>query len=887
MELIYTIDKARSEQDGSLVIKIQEAKRSAFSLSPIEEGVVLTQERLLALAGPKETNLLPFLFNEESLYLKKTSGRSIDRRHTRLDFIHISYRSIPEALKLFATTGKLYYQNRSLVVDLYGKADFYYVGEASGARGYVKTGSQEFEVATCDFVGRGPPHFFVKGVSLKRITTAVPWKDLKAAFEGRARPLKELMEEAQEDAEAPRVIVKDLPASIDPLPILVLKDRLGAFADLEMDYGEQGKFSFHDDAVLDRQLSEEQAWEKDLLETEYIRKAVGTSRYYCPVDKVAKSLAFLLEIGWQVRDWRGNRVLLQTGTDISAADDRNHIAVRGKISYTDFQADLTDIVGAFNRRERFATIAPGHAALLPDSFEGLDCLAAEGEVVGDSVRVRKNQFGAIASLFESQPNIRVDDATASLKGHLEGFQGIQSVVPGGSFTGALRPYQQQGLDWLCFLRDFHFHGILADDMGLGKTVQVLAFLSRRPLQAPVLIIVPTSLLFNWKREIEHFLPSCAYVEHHGGQRSISAAELDKPQVILITYTTLRLDFELLSQLSYDCLILDEAQAIKNAHTQTFQAVSRLNASFRLSLTGTPIENNLMELWSHFHFLMPDLFGDEKAFEAEVRAGASDPRFLQRIKRKIRPFLLRRKKSEVAKDLPEKIEQTVWVDMGTEQRSVYETFLAGTRKNLIKKVAVDGIAKHRMEVLEAIMRLRQICCHPFLVGEEVSESAKLEVLVQDLETIVSEGRKVLVYSQFTSMLALIGKRIKERGWKFAYLDGSTENREKVVREFQENDEVPLFLISLKAGGVGLNLTAADYVFLYDPWWNQAVENQAIDRAHRIGRKDVVVAKRYIVAESIEEKIVKLKQSKSDLAQSLIDEGAAFSTLNAEDLSFLLE
>jgi SNF2 family DNA or RNA helicase len=290
--------------------------------------------------------------------------------------------------------------------------------------------------------------------------------------------------------------------------------------------------------------------------------------------------------------------------------------------------------------------------------------------------------------------------------------------------------------------------------------------------------------------------------------------------------------------------------------------------------------------------MPDLLGDEENFNAEIRAGLSDSRYLKRVKKKIRPFLLRRTKEQVAIDLPEKIEQTVWVEMDDQQRSIYEEFLSGVRQSVVRKAALEGASKHRMEILEAIMRLRQICCHPLLVGScmEVDgscASAKLEALLLDLEEAISQKRKVLVYSQFTSMLQLIGKRIKEKQWKYVYLDGSTRDREGVVSQFQEDSSISLFLISLKAGGIGLNLTAADYVFLYDPWWNEAVENQAIDRAHRIGRKDTVIAKRYIMAESIEEKILKLKAAKGALAEDLLNDEESCRSLSSEDLLFLLQ
>lgn len=901
-ELIYTIDKVRSEQDEALVIKIQVAKRNGLILVPQENSQPLTQDRLNLLASSKDTTLLPFLINEESLYHKKNTGRTIDRKFTPLNFIHISPKETLQALKILATTGKAYYKEKTLVIDLHSKAEFYYSIDESSEKqkvtAFIKTDSQEFDVTTCDFVAKGPPRFFIKGINLKLIATDLSWKDLKGAFDGKHRAIHELIEEAEEDPEAPRVksaTPLSVPKSTEPLPILVLKDRLGAFAELKMDYGQGHIVSYHDtvkeEKTVKRLPALEASWEKDLLETDFIKKIVGTSHYYCPLDKVAKSIAFLLEIGWQVRDWRGNIVLLQNKIDLQAETQDQHIVIKGKVHYGEFQANLNDIVGAFNRRERFAELTPGHVALLPNSWEQsrMDLAVEDGEIVSDGLRLKKNQVGSLASLFETQPKIVLDKDLKQLSERIQSFEGLQTKEPGDSFKGTLRAYQQEGLNWLSFLYDFGFHGILADDMGLGKTVQVIAFLSTLKLNTPTLIVVPTSLIFNWKKELEHFLPDADVTVHHGAKRKTTLEDLSHTQIIITTYTTLRLDFPLFSKITYSCLFLDEAQAIKNAHTQTAQTVAKLNSDFRLSITGTPIENHIMELWSHFNFLMPDLFGDEKSFESEVQAGMSDPRFHRRIRRKIRPFLLRRRKEEVAKDLPEKIEQIVWVEMGEEQRSVYESFLTGVRKNLLAKVSADGISKHRIEVLEAIMRLRQICCHPLLVSSEeaeTTESAKLDALVQDLETAIEEGRKVLVYSQFTSMLSLIGKQIKEKGWKSVYLDGSTQNREKVVTEFQEDPTINLFLISLKAGGIGLNLTAADYVFLYDPWWNNAVENQAIDRAHRIGRKETVIAKRYVTVESIEEKMMKLKAAKSALATDLLDDNAVLTTLSSEDLLFLI-
>ncbi len=906
-ELIYTLDQARSEQDSALTIKIQLAERDGFILKPLKAPATLTRERLQQLMTPKDATLIPFLIKEEQAFVKKHIGRILGDKDS-FEFIHIPYNMTSQALKLFATTGKLYFNDKPLVIDLFGKTEYYYTVDTSSgkplAKGHLKTASQDFALVECDYIGRGPPHWFIKGMSLKFITSEVPWKDLKSTFEANSPNLQQLINDAKEDSDAPRVVVDSAIAisQPEPLPILVLKDRLGAFADLWMNYGEGSTLvAYHSPSnsvekdgkpFCKRQPTTELSWEKDLLETDYIKKTVDSSHYYCPLDKVAKSIAFLLEIGWQVRDARNHLVVQHHHTELCAKADTNTIAIKGKLHYGDFQADLNTIVGAFNRRERFAEIAPGHVALLPNSLEqvGLEGLAEEGEIIGENIYLKRNQLGALANLFETHPQLGLDQAMVDLKDKLNGFQGIATVSPGIDFCGTLRPYQQIGLNWLSFLHEYHFHGLLADDMGLGKTVQVLAFLSRLKLHTPVLIIVPTSLIFNWKKEIERFLPNSKVFVYHGPKRQSTIETLAQPHIIITTYTTARLDIDTLKQLTYACLILDEAQAIKNAATQTFQTVARLHSDFRLSITGTPVENNISELWAHFRFLIPDLFEDEASFNAEVQAGMSDPRFLRRIKKKIKPFLLRRRKEEVAKDLPEKIEQTVWIEMQPEQRTVYEEFLSGVRRNLIAKVGADGVSKHRMEILEAIMRLRQICCHPQLVTSHERaapvESAKLEALMQDLETAISEKRKVLVYSQFTSMLALIRQQLQKQNWNYVYLDGSTQNREKVVTQFQEDPAIPIFLISLKAGGIGLNLTAADYVFLYDPWWNAAAENQAIDRAHRIGRKETVIAKRYIMAESIEEKMMKLKEAKSSFASDILDDGQIASALSLDDLMFLL-
>jgi superfamily II DNA or RNA helicase len=855
--ILYCIDKELSQKEGTLVLRFGEGEIDGFHLKSF-----------------KEKQLLQIPYAQ-------------------------SFKKIQE----ISSTSKLFFEKRLLVVDLYGKVEFHFLIEPGEndqllVSGQLQLKDKKISLQECDFVCPGPPHWFIKGITLKIIAQEIPWNYLKSiSIRPCTLPVSEVQKLLYDDGDPVGPIIfagnskEKLQQGSEPTPILMLKERTGAFADLWMDYGHNKRFAFHDmtPTLVKRQKLSENAWEKDLLETDFIRKITGTSHYYCPVDKVAKSLGFLLELGWQILDWKGHKVVQQKNTQLSMKSEDQSIVIQGKVHYENFEADIANVMGAFNRRERFVQLGSGVVGLLPQKWEqtGLNGIE-EGEVCGDQIKIRRNQIGTLTALWDSGTPIEIDKNLSEMRERLKSVQGIETALPGNGFKGVLRPYQQEGVNWLAFLYEFGFHGILADDMGLGKTVQVLAFLSQLKSLGKVLIVLPTSLIFNWKREIEKFFPECVVYAHQGPERRPS--DWPKEGIILTSYTTLRIDLHEFQKVLFECIIIDEAQAIKNSHTQISQAICSLFSRFRLSITGTPIENNLNELWSHFRFLMPDLLGSEKEFESAVQASSVDPRHLQRIKKKVRPFLLRRTKSIVK--LPERIDQTVWVEMEESQRRIYEDFLGGVRGNLFKKVQVDGFSKHRMEVLEAILRLRQICCHPLLVSAQLDEestlkSAKMEALLEDLETVLAEGSKAIVYSQFTSMLRLIGKALKERGWNYVTLDGTTVDREKVVTQFQQDEATPLFLISLKAGGVGLNLTSADYVFLYDPWWNDAVEEQAINRAHRIGRDETVIAKRFVTVETIEEKIMKLKSMKKVLVDTILDDEMGVGQLTGEDFLFLLD
>ena len=477
-------------------------------------------------------------------------------------------------------------------------------------------------------------------------------------------------------------------------------------------------------------------------------------------------------------------------------------------------------------------------------------------------------------------------------------QGITTIEPPAGLCLELRPYQKEGLAWLQFLREQNLSGILADDMGLGKTAQTLAHLLLEKeagrLDKPALIILPTSLIFNWKNEAARFAPSLKVLSLHGPERKSRFEEIPGHDVVLTTYPLLWRDADELMVHSYHLLILDEAQTVKNAQSRSAEAVRKVDARHRLCLTGTPLENHLGELWSQFDFLLPGFLGTSKQFTKHWRTPIEKLGDSQRGKllaRRIRPFILRRKKEDVAQELPPKTIIVRSVELEGSQRDLYETVRAAMDAKVRDEIASRGFARSQIVILDALLKLRQVCCDPRLVkaasASKVKERAKLDLLMGMLPELVEEGRKILLFSQFTSMLALIEQELDKLGLPYVTLTGDTTDRETPVRRFQEG-EIPIFLISLKAGGVGLNLTAADTVIHYDPWWNPAVENQATDRAHRLGQDKPVFVYKLIVGGSIEEKILALQERKAELAAGILSEDRGIDVkFGNDDLAALFE
>ena len=529
-------------------------------------------------------------------------------------------------------------------------------------------------------------------------------------------------------------------------------------------------------------------------------------------------------------------------------------------------------------------------------------LAVMGDLIEAAGRSAEKNLvlpvGAAATVLDLEDVLTTSwQNAADIEAYVERFRGEPEIIPvevPDSFKGALRPYQQEGVDWLQHLASHGLGAFLADDMGLGKTAQTIAHIcvehAEGRLTAPALIVVPTSLVANWTAELRKFAPHLKTTVLHGMERHEKRDNLEEVNVVITTYTVLTRDIEFMRVLPWHLAVLDEAQAIKSPEARATRAVCQLKADNKICLSGTPIENNLDELWSQFAFLMPGLLGDRRGFTKRFRTPIeknADPVVRGQLISRIQPFILRRTKQEVATELPPKHTILRRITLAPDQRELYETIRGTLYETVKEQMAERTLAQSRVIVLDALLKLRQACCDPRLVklgnARGTESSAKLDDLMEMVQELIPEGRRILVFSQFTSMLDLIKPRLDEAGIPFVELRGDTRDRATPVQRF-EAGEVPLFLISLKAGGRGLNLTSADTVIHYDPWWNPAVEAQASDRAHRIGQTKSVFVYKLIATETVEERILELQQRKAELASIAFQEagGMAF---NADDIDFL--
>ena len=666
-----------------------------------------------------------------------------------------------------------------------------------------------------------------------------------------------------------------------------------------------------------------------------------TQDHWCDFDFTMQRLNLgmivddLADRGWIVK-LHGEPVRHANSFDVAVESGQDWFDLSVNVDFKNDSIALPRLLQAIVRKEDFIVLADGsHGRVSKEMVRKYARLAEFGEVEGDNVRFRPSQAMLLDAMLDATET-KMDAGFRNFRKKLNSFDGIKPKNPPRGFQGKLRDYQTEGLGWLHFLNHFQMGGCLADDMGLGKTVQVLSLLEHRrtrrttkpgatvnlesgnhkngrsqrkpkkqdlPLlvkatselkRKPSIVVVPKSLIFNWIEEAAKFTPRLRILNYTGTQRRQAVEQVLETggfDVLITTYGTMRNDISELSQIEFDYAILDESQAIKNSKAQCAKASRLLNAEHRLAMTGTPVENHIGELWSLFEFLNPGMLGNSTGFSRltsqKKSQEAEREETLDALSRALKPYLLRRTKEQVLTELPPKTEQTLYCEMLPAQKKAYNELKKYYRVKLAKKVETEGIGRSKIQVLEALLRLRQVACDPRLVDDSAKAGAKLELLQQQLSEIISDGHKVLIFSQFTSYLALVKQQFDQQAIAYEYLDGKSRKRADSVKRFQEDPMVQAFLISIKAGGHGLNLTAADYVFLLDPWWNPAVEAQAIDRAHRIGQNNPVIAYRMVCRDTVEEKILELQKAKKNLAEKVIrSDESLIRSLTATDLQLIL-
>ena len=584
-------------------------------------------------------------------------------------------------------------------------------------------------------------------------------------------------------------------------------------------------------------------------------------------------------------------------TEIHISSGMDWFDAKVKVVFGGQQVSIDEIKRALVNKQQFVQLNDGTLGILPEGWlKKYSLLFRVGEGKNNSLRLSKYHLSVIDELYEERNEAEVLIELEEKYNRLRGFNRIKEIDPPPALAHILRPYQVAGYHWLNYLSEVGWGGILADDMGLGKTVQALSFLqfyrdTHESLKA--IVVCPTTLMFNWENEIKKFTPDLTYYIHHGGDRGRNKEVFNAYNVIITTYGTLRSDIKLLTEMHFDYVILDESQAIKNPQSKVTRAAGLLVSKNRLCLSGTPLQNNTFDIYAQMNFLNPGMLGSVEYFRNEFatpidKFGEQDRK--EHLKKLLYPFILRRTKEQVAKDLPEKTETILFCEMQAEQREIYEAFRNDYRNKILGVINEQGIERSQLTILQGLMKLRQICDSPAIMNEPEkypNHSIKLEEIAREITENIS-NHKALVFSQFLGMLALIKDKLKTLEVPFEYFDGSTpaHEREKAINRFQSDDTCRAFLISLKAGGVGLNLTAADYVYIVDPWWNPAVEQQAIDRTHRIGQTKNIFAYRMICKDTIEDKILQLQEKKRSLARDLIaDDNTFVKSLSRDDVEYL--
>jgi SNF2 family DNA or RNA helicase len=605
----------------------------------------------------------------------------------------------------------------------------------------------------------------------------------------------------------------------------------------------------------------------------------------------------LLQLGFEIEQPDGQKryVFGNSKIDLEVKENNDWFDIYAVVHFGPYRIPFIQLKNHILNHKKEFTLPSGEIAVIPEKWFSQYGNLLHFSEGGNELKLRRHHLGIVNDLAEGE----LADITMTRKlQKLTDFETLEDVALPLGLNGNLRPYQKAGYNWFHFLKQYHFGGCLADDMGLGKTIQALALLQKHKEdteesggKSTSLVIMPTSLIYNWLNEAKKFTRQLRFMVHTGSMRYKSPEVFSNYDVIVTTYGISRIDVDLLKEFVFDYIILDESQNIKNPSSKSYQCVRQLKSRFKLILSGTPVENSVNDLWTQMSFINPGLLGIQQYFQNEFVTPIEkkkDEDKARKLQALIKPFVLRRTKEQVATELPPKTENLFYCKMTEEQSSVYEKVKSEYRNELLKSLEDGTYAKTQIQVLQGLIKLRQIANHPSMIDSEYEgDSGKFEDVVHTLGNVLDGGHKVLIFSQFVKQLTIYREYFNEKNIPYAYLDGSTQNRGDIVKHFQEDEKTRVFLISIKAGGVGLNLTEADYVFILDPWWNPAVEQQAIDRTHRIGQTKNVFIYKFITKDSVEEKILALQQRKLSVARALITtEDSFIKSLSAEDIKEIL-
>jgi SNF2 family DNA or RNA helicase len=894
--IVFIYEEERSVKNKMFTLRIEERKKTGKIWVPAgpsgfytardlqKPGVNIIDKTLFSMAFKSETEI-----------------RKLEGRFYSLDQEYSLFRISPYDLKTFL--------DRCFCSEILCRKDGYpihfnYVGNTipeiefkNSGNGFMAIVSLMGKKVDLGYEIISNPVRIVSGMNVYELAPGLPVTVVKNLMSGRIIPGDEYEEVLKALSQYAGSLNLKLPGKKKKIthgsltPVLDI-DKTFRFANLGFMYEGFGLFALGDNRKiffnhkknieLHRNFKEENTFRNRLEKYGAIYRKTTHGDWFIPEGKRDEILYKSKKDGFLIK-LSGNPLILDINVvwDIKVKNQKLFVGgtVRHGEDNTEEKSDMGNILDAYLSRQRWFDIPGGFRGYIPKNLlRNFKQLEQRGDFKDEEILFEHNDFSFVAQVFHGEKNVFQDQTFGEYLSFLEEIDDpiCQTESP-KSLMAKLRPYQRVGFNWLAGLQRFGFGGVLADDMGLGKTVQVLTlllFLKEKKVQPHLtLLIVPKTLIWNWESEIKKFSPSLNTKIHTGSGREKSFSDLSDVDLLITSYGLVRQDIDILSRVSWDLLVLDEAQAIKNPNAKISKSVKRLKSSNRLSLTGTPIENRPRDLWSLFDFLMPGFLGDEESFKKTYEQQNQES--LNTLGILTAPFIMRRMKHQVCSELPTKTEITLFCDFTEEQKACYdEVLMAGKHQLSGKSDETQSTGSQSMQILTVLLRLRQTACHPALVPGTISykgSSGKFELVLKTALEILKGGYKILIFSQFVAHLELVKKIFQQHGVEQHTLYGSTRQRKDVINRFKDSNNPCVFLISLKTGGVGLNLTEAGYVFLLDPWWNPAIENQAIDRSYRIGQENPVTVYRFITKNSVEENVSLLKERKKQIEKAVLQHG----------------